>query len=139
MLEAGARSALPIDAPLLGQNRFNAYIALSPQGPGIVFPENAWSSIHKPILIFTGTRDEATNGGPQSRLIPFSKLPGSPGHCQWQQVIDGATHMNFAGAGLNSDQVKSQVGSTIAAFLKEALTSSCPLPTSASTLHLQSK
>jgi len=64
MLEAGAKNMIKVPAPPTAQDRFDAYVALSPQGPGIVFPDRAWSSIHKPILILTGTRDEGLQGGP---------------------------------------------------------------------------
>jgi len=97
MLEAGAKNMIGVTSPPAGQDRFDAYVALSPEGPGIVFPKDAWSGIRKPILILTGTRDESLKGGPQARLIPWHNLPGSAGKCQWMGVIDGATHMNFAG------------------------------------------
>jgi hypothetical protein len=35
-------------------------------------------------------------GGYESRTIPYEDMP--PG-CKWLGVIDGATHMNFAGVG----------------------------------------
>lgn len=139
MLEAGAKNILGISAPPAAQNRFNAYIALSPEGPGVVFADHAWTGIRKPILILTGTRDQAVNGGPETRQIPFRELPGIPTHCQWQGVIDNATHMNFAGAGLGADTVKPQVTATIAAFLSGVRSKSCTLSPSASGMHLQSK
>jgi dienelactone hydrolase len=47
MLEAGARNKLGVQ----GADSFSAYIALSPQGAGSIFPENAWSGIRKPALL----------------------------------------------------------------------------------------
>jgi predicted dienelactone hydrolase len=139
MLEAGATNTIGIPTPPAAQNRFDAYIALSPQGPGVVFSDHAWTHIRKPVLILTGTRDQAVNGGPESRQIPFRELPGSPNHCQWLGVIDNATHMNFAGAGFGADPVKSAVDQTIAAFLAGVRRGSCPLPSPTSSLHLGSK
>ncbi len=139
MLEAGALNLLNIPAPPEGQDRFDAYVALSPQGPGVVFPDHAWGSLRKPILILTGTSDEATNGGPESRLAPFRDLPPTENQCHWQGVIDGATHMNFAGTGPGADPVKQDVTQTIQAFLKGVQANYCPLPDSTQGLTLQSK
>jgi len=139
LLEAGARNILGIASPPAGIDRFDAYVALSPQGPGVVFPDHAWSAIRKPVLILTGTRDQSVQSGPESRQVPFSGLPGAPGRCQWQGVITGATHMNFAGAGLGHARVESLVTSTIAAFLPGAARYSCTLPQPVAGMALQSK
>jgi dienelactone hydrolase len=93
MIEAGAQNKIGVK----GQNRFDAYVAMSPDGPDPVFPENAWSEIAKPMLILTGTRDNSMQTGDyKSRTIPFDNLPSG---CKWLGVIEGATHMNFAGIG----------------------------------------
>ncbi len=128
MLEAGAKNMIGVASPPAGQDRFDAYVALSPEGPGVVFPGHAWSNIHKPILILTGTRDQSLKGGPQTRQIPWHDLPGDPAHCQWMGVIDGATHMNFAGNGFGKERVESMVTSTITAFLSNPPNQSCVLP-----------
>ena len=94
-LEAGARNSVGVQ----GEDRFDAYIALSPQGVGTVFPREAWSDIRKPFLQITGSEDTALEGGPETRRQPFENMP--PG-CHWFAVIDGATHMNFAGRGRSS-------------------------------------
>lgn len=130
MLEAGAHNRLGIASPPSSQDRFDAYIALSPEGPGMVFPDHAWDAIHKPILILTGTRDQALQGGPRSRQIPWSVLPGSQEHCQWMGVIDGATHMNFAGAGIGHLTVEPVVSSMIASFLAGVRGQECLAPPS---------
>jgi predicted dienelactone hydrolase len=58
MMEAGARNKLNIsEAP-----KFNSYIAISPQGSGLIFPENAWSDINQPVLMLTGTQDKELGG-----------------------------------------------------------------------------
>ncbi len=139
MLEAGARNIISVKSPPAGQDRFDAYVALSPEGSGIVFPRDAWSHIHKPVLILTGTRDQALNGGPESRQEPWHDLPGIPSHCQWLGVIDGANHMNFAGSGFGHLRVEPQVTQTITAFLDGVRKQSCVLPPQTRTMTLQAK
>lgn len=92
MLEAGATNKLKV----AGSDRFDAYVALSPQGPGSIFPDDAWRNIVKPVLMLTGTRDDALEGGWSSRTIPYDVMPAG---CKWLGVIDGATHMNLGGKG----------------------------------------
>jgi predicted dienelactone hydrolase len=140
MLEAGARNSIGVASPPAGQDRFDAYIALSPEGPGLVFPEGAWAGIHKPVLVLTGTRDGSLNGGAQSRQIPWRELPGgSTDKCQWLGVIDDATHMNFAGSGFGADQVKPMVTQTIASFIRGVRGHSCSLPAPIAGMTLQAK
>ena len=130
MLEAGTRNFIGVVSPPAGQNRFDAYVALSPEGPGIVFPDHAWSSIRKPILILTGTRDQSLKGGPEARQIPWHELPGDGRrHCEWMGVIDSATHMNFAGNGLGVRKVEPLVTSTTLAFLSGVRAGHCTAPT----------
>ena len=139
MLEAGATNIIGLSDPPARQDRFNAYVALSPEGPGIVFGDHAWTGIRKPMLILTGTRDQAFNGSPETRQIPFRELPGIAAHCQWLGVIENATHMNFAGAGLDAERVKPQITGTIAAFLRGVRSASCTLPAQAAGLQLNAK
>jgi predicted dienelactone hydrolase len=137
MFEAGAKPAIAV--PNAGKNRFDAYVALSPQGPGLIYPDGAWKGIHKPMLILTGTKDEGIHGGPEARLVPFRELPGAKGQCQWQGVIDGATHMNFAGLGLGARGVEQQVTATIASFLRGVRAGGCSLPDAEGGIHLTAK
>lgn len=139
MLEAGAKNMIGVTSPPAGQDRFDAYVALSPEGPDVVFPDHAWSGIHKPILILTGTRDQSLKGGPQARQVPWHELPGDPAHCQWMGVIDGATHMNFAGNGFGKERVEPMVTSTIAAFLSNSPNQPCKLPQPVSGMSLVQK
>jgi hypothetical protein len=139
MLEVGAKNMIGVTSPPAGQDRFDAYVALSPEGAGIVFPEDAWSGIHKPILILTGTRDQSLKGGPRACLVPWHDLPGSDEQCQWMGVIDGATHMNFAGNGPGNERVGPTVTQTITAFLEGVHKKSCTLPPSTSQMKLQGK
>jgi len=139
MLEAGAKNIIGVTAPPAGQNRFDAYVALSPEGPGVVFPDDAWGGIHKPMLILTGTRDQSLKGGPEARQIPWHDLPGSKGQCQWMGVIDGATHMNFAGNGVGKERVEPIVTTTIKDFLNSWDNGACALPQPTRGISLQGK
>jgi predicted dienelactone hydrolase len=139
MLEAGAKNMIGITAPPAGLDRFDAYVALSPEGTGVVFPGHAWAGIHKPVLILTGTRDQSLKGGPEARQIPWHDLPGSAGQCQWMGVIDGATHMNFAGNGVGKQRVEPIVTSAIHDFLNSWNDGSCVLPRPTPGMSLQAK
>jgi predicted dienelactone hydrolase len=140
MLEAGARNRIGVVSPPAGRDRFDAYVALSPEGPGVVFPDHAWKGIRKPLLVLTGTRDQALEGGPEGRQIPWQELPGDGArHCQWMGVIDGATHMNFAGTGLGAASVEMKVTRTVAAFLEGVRKGSCVLPAGHPGMTLQAK
>ena len=92
VFEAGASNKLGVH----GEDRFDAYVALSPSGPGSIFTTDSWKNIRKPLFVLTGTRDKGLEGTWEWRTAPYDGLP--PG-CKWLGVIDGATHMNFAGIG----------------------------------------
>jgi len=94
MIEAGALNQLGVS----GGDRFDAYVALSPQGPGSIFPEHAWTKVRKPLLMVTGTKDKGLEGDWNWRTKPFADLPNG---CKWLGVVNGASHMNFAGGGLS--------------------------------------
>jgi predicted dienelactone hydrolase len=97
MMAAGARNHLNIPST----PDYNAYIALSPQGSGSIFPVNAWSDITPPVLMLTGTQDKELGGVSwESRTEPFQNMTVG---CKWLGVIDGATHMNFAGRGFSKN------------------------------------
>lgn len=111
MMEAGAKNNLGI----VGGDSFNLYIALSPQGVGSIFPENAWAKLNKPVLSVTGTRDTELGGASwETRTEPFNNMPVG---CKWLAVIDGATHLNFAGVGM-SRKVTELTSNTIASFIE---------------------
>ena len=140
MLEAGAKNMIGVASPPAGQDRFDAYVALSPEGPGVVFPEHAWSKIRKPILILTGTRDQSLKGGPQARQIPWHELPGSgAARCQWMGVLEDATHMNFAGNGFGAARVEQIVVKTTASFLNGVRGERCTRPLPVVGMTLQAK
>ncbi len=140
MLESGAKNMIGVATPPAGQDRFDAYVALSPEGPGIVFPEHAWSGIRKPMLTLTGTRDQSLKGGPEGRKIPWSDMPAdAPRDCHWLGVIDGATHMNFGGGGMDAAQITPMITSTISNFLAGVRDGHCTLPPVQKGITLQAK
>jgi dienelactone hydrolase len=110
LIDAGAANSVG----LAGQNRFDAYVAMSPQGPGSLFPSDAWSGIRKPVLIMTGTRDQGLEGDWQWRAQVFHGLPAGR---NWLAVIDGAGHFAFSGRGLRFG-VRRLAVKTILAFLE---------------------
>lgn len=120
MMAAGARNKLNIaEVP-----KFTAYIAISPQGSGLIFSEDSWSDINQPVLMLTGTQDNELGGlSWETRTEPFSNMKSG---CKWLGVIDGATHMNFAGRGISkkSEALTSQV---IREFLTGVQASDCKL------------
>lgn len=139
MLEAGAKNMIGVASPPAGQDRFDAYVALSPEGSGVVFPQHAWGGIRKPMLIMTGTRDQSLQGGPKARLEPWHNLPGAASHCQWMGVIDGASHMNFAGKFPGHEKVEPLVTNTITSFLAGVRQNACAHPAAPSEMKLQAK
>jgi len=131
MFEAGARNKLGVQ----GEDRFDSYIAVSPSGPGSIFPENAWGSIHKPLYVLTGTRDTGLEGPWQWRTTPFESL--RPG-CKWLGVIDGASHMNFAGIGFARKTERLTLDS-VEAFLEGARRKQCTTPSPEPGIELKTK
>ncbi len=92
MMEAGA---VPVFGAL-GQDRFDAYIALSPQGIGPLFSEGAWRSVSKPVLMITGTKDRRGKESYETRLLAFEGLPGGDKRLA---IISGGTHRTMGGRG----------------------------------------
>jgi dienelactone hydrolase len=131
MVEAGAKNNLGVKSP----DRFDAYVALSPDGPGPMFPENAWTPIHKPLLMLTGTRDSSLDGDWKTRTIPYQSLPAG---CKWLGVIDGATHMNFAGIGMAGATEKLTLLET-KSFLDSLRAGKCGEPVQAKGITVKSK
>ena len=132
MVEAGAKNKLGVK----GHDRFDAYVAMSPDGPDPMFPENAWTGIKKPMLILTGTRDKSMQTGDyKSRTIPYDSLPSG---CKWLGVIDGATHMNFAGIGLAGTTEKLTLLET-KSFLDNLRTGKCGGPAQVAGISVQNK
>lgn len=121
MIEAGARNKLGVS----GGDAFDAYVALSPQGAGSIFPQDAWSGIRKPVLTLTGTEDNELGGASwTTRTEPFRNMPAG---CKWLGVIDGATHMNLAGIGM-SGKTQRLATWTITTFLAGVVRNDCSAP-----------
>lgn len=131
MVEAGAKNTLGVKA----QDRFDAYVALSPDGPGPMFPENSWGGIRKPVLVLTGTRDGALDGDWRTRVKAYDGLPAG---CKWLGVIDGATHMNFAGIGFSKSTEKLTLLET-KEFLDRLRGGKCGDPVKADGISVRSK
>ena len=92
MIEAGAQTRFG----RIGHDQFDAYVAISPEGPGSLFPPEAWSDIHKPVLIITGTRDRGTEGDWRWRASLFDSLPKGEKRLA---VIPSAGHLQLGGLG----------------------------------------
>jgi len=131
VFEAGATNKLGVR----GTDRFDAYVALSPSGPGSIFTSDSWKGIHKPLYVLTGTLDKGLEGSWEWRMAPYDGMP--PG-CKWLGVIDGATHMNFAGVGFAGPTEKLTLDS-VTAFLEGARAGKCALPAAESGITLKSK
>jgi pimeloyl-ACP methyl ester carboxylesterase len=89
MLEAGAIARFG----RFGSNRFDAYIAISPQGIGYTYAQGAWASVSKPVLMITGTRDQGSDGGIETRLSAFEGLPSGRKRLA---IIPGAGHLQLS-------------------------------------------
>jgi len=95
MMEAGARGTPPYD----GHRRFDAYIAISPQGPEswAFAGRDAWARVAAPVLMLTGTQDRGHGGmTPQSRAEAFALLP--PGRKRLG-VVRGIGHIALGRGG----------------------------------------
>jgi hypothetical protein len=91
MLEAGAVARFG----RFGGDRFDGYVALSPQGIGSIFADGAWTRVSKPVLMITGTRDHGVDGDYRTRLTAFDGLP--PGGKRLA-IISGARHLELSGS-----------------------------------------
>jgi pimeloyl-ACP methyl ester carboxylesterase len=121
MLEAGAVSRFARS----GKDRFDAYVAISPQGVGAFYTSGAWTAVRKPVLMITGSQDRTAEGPPETRMTAFEGLP--PGRKRFA-IISGAGHIALAGNN------PGHITNTIAALIQEFLASfsgNRPLPASA--------
>ena len=119
MLAAGAENKLGLRTRI----GFDAYVAMSPQGIGRIFPENAWRGITAPVYALTGTEDKELNADWRSRLEAYKNM--APG-CKWQGVITGANHMAFGRGGSESE--KTLITGSVLAFLEKAKAKDCSRP-----------
>lgn len=120
MFEAGARNKLQVR----GHDRFDAYVAISPSGHGSIFMEASWSNVRKPLYVLTGTHDKGLEGTWEWRTEPFRGLPTG---CHWLGVIDGASHLNFAGVGISATTERLTLAS-VDEFLAGARHNKCGAP-----------
>jgi len=131
MFEAGADNKLGVH----GEDRFDAYVTISPSGPGSIFPEHAWSKIRKPLYVLTGTEDKGLQGPWEWRTRPYDDLPAG---CKWLGVIGGASHLNFAGIGF-ARKTKQLTIDSVSAFLTDARNGNCSAPPVEAGMQLKSK
>jgi dienelactone hydrolase len=118
LLLAGARNNIGLKQRI----EFDAFVAMSAQGVGGLFPVNAWNTIKAPVYVLTGTKDQAHNGDWKSRLAVYQSLP--PG-CKWQGIVAGANHMAFGRGGNSSEQ--SLITDSVSAFLRAVQSNICLL------------
>lgn len=116
MLLAGADNRLGLDARIA----FDAYIALSPQGVGRIFPPDAWRGIRAPVYSLTGTEDAEIDADWTSRLQPYRNM--APG-CKWQGVVKGGNHRDFGGGGTAAETAL--ITGSIDAFLAGVRSGKC--------------
>lgn len=119
MFEAGAEGRPPYPAA----DRFDAYIAVSPQGIGWAFDDiHAWRRVTKPVLMITGTRDDGFGGETwQDRLVAYDGLAAGQKRLA---VIAGATHFNLGGRG--NPAAQAQAAAVVAEFLRQLQTGWTP-------------
>lgn len=116
MLLAGADNRLGLDTHIA----FNAYVAMSPQGVGRIFPPGAWRGIRAPVYSLTGTEDAEIDADWTSRLQPYRDM--APG-CKWQGVVEGGSHRDFGGGGTPAETAL--ITGSIDAFLAAVRSGKC--------------
>ncbi|MFM9995759.1 MAG: alpha/beta hydrolase family protein [Phycisphaerales bacterium] len=87
----------------VGDDRFDAAIVISGQGTtNRMFTEDSWSTLDKPMLVITGSKDTAGVGAetPESRRHPYEFAPAGDKFLLW---IEGATHSSYQGPGRGAD------------------------------------
>jgi len=132
MLEAGAQNSLGVHV----KNLFDAYVAMSEPDADGVFPSGAARNITAPMLMLTGTRDETIDHqGYQVRAKSFDELASK---CAWLGVVDGATHMNFAGGGF-AKETETDVLALTASFLDALHAGHCVHPPTLSGVRITTK
>lgn len=119
MLAAGAKNRLGLDTRIV----FDAYIAMSPQGVGRIFPNQAWSSITAPVYSLTGTEDRELDSDWRSRLTPYQSMPSG---CKRLGIIKGANHMAFGRGGSKAQE--DLITASILRFLNDVKSKNCLNP-----------
>lgn len=116
MLLAGARNRLGLDRRI----DFDAYVAMSPQGVGAIFPPDAWSNLSRPVYTLTGTEDRELNAPWTTRLQAYRDM--QPG-CKWLGVVDGAKHMAFGRGGTAAE--RKLINWSVQSFLQAVQSGDC--------------
>ncbi len=116
MLLAGADNRLGLQTRIA----FDAYVALSPQGAGRIFPAEAWRGIQAPVYALTGTEADEIDADWLPRLQPFRNM--APG-CKWQGVVEGGSHRDFGGGGTAAETAL--ITGSIDAFLAGVRSGRC--------------
>ena len=130
MLAVGAENKLGLRTRI----GFDAYVAMSPQGVGSIFPADAWRGIKAPVYALTGTEDKELNADWRTRLDAYKSMP--PG-CKWQGVITGANHMAFGRGGSDSEKVL--ITGSVLGFLEKAKAKDCGRPYTGTGIRIDSK
>lgn len=116
MLLAGADNRLGLQTRIA----FDAYVALSPQGAGRIFPADAWRGIQAPVYALTGTEDDEIDADWRTRLQPYRNM--APG-CKWQGIVEGGSHRDFGGGGTAAETAL--ITGSIDAFLAGVRSGKC--------------
>jgi pimeloyl-ACP methyl ester carboxylesterase len=130
MLEAGSVAKFG----RFGSNRFDAYVAISPQGIGFTYDAGAWARINKPVLMITGTRDQGSEGGYETRVSAFDGLPAG---AKRFAIIAGAGHLSLSADG--QDQVARKVGALTIEYLNALGKGRALTPTSVAGVDVRDK
>lgn len=80
----------------VGEERFDAFLAMSPSDGRRLDGTRAFGHIESPALMMTGTEDGSPidpNQKPESRRIPYASLPAGDAY---ELVFDGGDHMAFS-------------------------------------------
>jgi dienelactone hydrolase len=111
VLEAGGKTHFSVkDRDTFGKNRFDAYVALSPRGAGILFPPDGWRGVTKPMLMVTGPDDASVEGDWRTRLSAFEGLPPDRKRLA---IVPGASHFALGGY---TEPTASKLSALIAEF-----------------------
>lgn len=78
--------------------RVGAVVAMSPQGTGTMgIAPGAWDGFETPVMLLTGTRDQAPGGRPTRwRRTAFDQISSAD---RYLVTLIGATHLTFGGRG----------------------------------------
>lgn len=96
MLTAGATIKTDGTTENFADPRVKAFIAISPQGPGILgLTDQSWNQVQRPMLMISGSQDTGQFSGfdPSWRQQPFEDMPAD--NNKYLAVISGAEHSSY--------------------------------------------